>query len=147
MDLPFHENASWRIFENARSLKKVMTPSENLLWQNLRNRKVNNFKFRRQHPISKYIVDFYCHEAKLVIEVDGGIHFIDDNVEYDKLRTLQLEAFGLKVIRFRNEEVLKNMSEVLAEIRKHLTPTFAFAAVGKPGASPLGEGESELLKS
>ncbi|MBN8649932.1 MAG: endonuclease domain-containing protein [Cytophagales bacterium] len=137
MDLPFHENASWRIFENARSLKKVMTPSENLLWQNLRNRKVNSYKFRRQHPISKYIVDFYCHEAKLVIEVDGGIHFIDDNVEYDKLRTLQLEAFGLKVIRFRNEEVLKNMSEVLAEIRKHLTP----------GPSPLGEGESESLKS
>lgn len=114
-----------------------MTPSENLLWQNLRNRKVNNFKFRRQHPISTYIVDFYCHEAKLVIEVDGGIHFIDDNVEYDKFRTLQLEAFGLKVIRFRNEEVLKNMSEVLAEIRKHLSH----------GPSPLGEGESESLKS
>jgi very-short-patch-repair endonuclease len=137
MDLPFHENASWRIFENARSLKKVMTPSENLLWQNLRNRKVNSYKFRRQHPISTYIVDFYCHEAKLVIEVDGGIHFIDDNPEYDKFRTLQLEAFGLKVIRFRNEEVLKSMSEVLAEIRKHLTP----------GPSPLGEGESNFPKS
>jgi very-short-patch-repair endonuclease len=123
--------------ENARSLKKVMTPSENLLWQNLRNRKVNSYKFRRQHPISTYIVDFYCHEAKLVIEVDGGIHFIDDNPEYDKFRTLQLEAFGLKVIRFRNEEVLKSMSEVLAEIRKHLTP----------GPSPLGEGESNFPKS
>jgi very-short-patch-repair endonuclease len=137
MDLPFHENASWRIFENARSLKKVMTPSENLLWQNLRNRKVSNHKFRRQHPISKYIVDFYCNEAKLVIEVDGGIHFVNDNPEYDKFRTLQLEVIGLKVIRFRNEEVLKNMSKVLAEIRKHLTPA----------SSPLGEGESDSIKS
>jgi very-short-patch-repair endonuclease len=135
MELPFHENASWRIFENARSLKKVMTPSENLLWQNLRNRKVSNYKFRRQHPISNYIVDFYCHEAKLVIEVDGGIHFINDNPEYDKFRTLNLEEIGLKVIRFRNEEVLENMSMVLAEIRKHLTPS----------PFPWGEGEINLL--
>jgi very-short-patch-repair endonuclease len=134
MELPFHENASWRIFENARSLKKVMTPSENLLWQNLRNRKVSNHKFRRQHPISNYIVDFYCHEAKLVIEVDGGIHFINDNPEYDKFRTLQLEEIGLKVIRFRNEEVLDNMSKVLTKIRKHLTPD----------PSPLGEGKSNI---
>lgn len=114
-----------------------MTPSENLLWQNLRNRRLNNFKFRRQHPISSFIVDFYCHEAKLVIEVDGGIHFVGDNPEYDKFRTIQLEAFGLKVIRFRNEEVLENMSKVLAEIRKHLTP----------GPSPLGEGKSNSNKS
>lgn len=137
MDLPFHENASWRIFENARSLKKVMTPAENLLWQNLRNRNLNNFKFRRQHPISNFIVDFYCHEIKLVIEVDGAIHFVDDNPEYDKFRTHQLEGFGLKVIRFRNEEVLENMSMVLAEIRKYLTPN----------PSPWGEGKSESLKS
>jgi len=76
MDLPFHENTSWKIFENARSLKKVMTPAENLLWQNLRNKKISNQKFRRQHPISKYIVDFNCHEARLVIEVDGRIHLM-----------------------------------------------------------------------
>lgn len=124
-----------------------MTPAENLLWQNLRNRKISNQKFRRQHPISKYIVDFYCHEARLVIEVDGGIHFINDNPEYDQFRTRQLEEIGLKVIRFRNEEVLENISNVLAEIRKHLTPTYAFAAVGKPGPSLLGEGKSNSLKS
>ncbi len=100
-----------------------MTPAENLLWQNLRNRKTSNHKFRRQHPIAKFIVDFYCHEAKLVIEVDGKIHLMNDNPAYDKFRTEQLEALGLKVIRFTNEEVLGNISGVLEEIRKHLTPS------------------------
>lgn len=120
MGLPFHADASWKIFEHARSLKKTMTPAENLLWQNLRNRKVSNCKFRRQHPIARYIVDFYCHEARLVIEVDGGIHFTPENIQYDQFRTEELEGLGLKVIRFRNEEVLENMSGVLAEIRKYL---------------------------
>lgn len=134
MDLPFHENASWKIFENARSLKKVMTPTENLLWQNLRNRKVSIHKFRRQHPIGKYIVDFYCHEARLVIEVDGEIHLMNDNPEYDQFRTEELKSMGLKVIRFKNEEVLGDISKVLTEIRKHLTP----------GPSPGGEGKSNI---
>lgn len=116
MSLPFHENASWKMFEYARSLKKVMTPAENLLWQNLRNRKVCNCKFRRQHPISTYIVDFYCHEAKLVIEVDGGIHLTPDNIQYDQFRTEELEEMGLKVIRFTNDEVLGDVSRVLVEI-------------------------------
>jgi very-short-patch-repair endonuclease len=121
-------------FENARSLKKVMTPAENLLWQNLRNRKVNIHKFRRQHPIAKYIVDFYCHEARLVIEVDGKIHLMNNNPEYDQFRTDELEWMGLKVIRFTNEEVLGDISKVLAEIRKHLTLSL----------SPLGEDKSNI---
>ena len=100
-----------------------MTPAENLLWQNLRNRKVSNCKFRRQHPIARYIVDFYCHEARLVIEVDGGIHFTPENIQYDQFRTEELEGLGLKVIRFSNEEVLENMSGVLANIRKQLALT------------------------
>jgi len=137
MSLPFHENASWKIFEYARSLKKVMTPAENLLWQNLRNRKVSNHKFRRQHPISRYIVDFYCHEARLVIEVDGGIHFTPENIQYDQFRTEELEGMGLKVIRFTNEEVLGNVSEVLVEIRMQLALT--------PGPSPTGKGGNGRL--
>lgn len=123
MGLPFHADASWKIFEHARSLKKTMTLAENLLWQNLRNRKVSNCKFRRQHPIARYIVDFYCHEARLVIEVDGGIHFTPENIQYDQFRTEELEGLGLKVIRFSNEEVLENMSGVLANIRKQLALT------------------------
>ena len=122
MKLPFHGDASPKIFENARALKQVMTPAEILLWQNLRNRKIGNFKFRRQHPIAKYIVDFYCHEAKLVIEVDGKIHLMNDHPGYDQFRTGELEGIGLKVIRFTNEEVLGNVTKVLDEIRMHLTP-------------------------
>jgi len=122
MKLPFHEDASPKIFENARSLKQVMTPAEKLLWQNLRNRKIGHYKFRRQHPIAKYIVDFYCHEAKLVVEVDGKIHLVDDNPSYDQFRSGELENMGLKVIRVSNEEVLENVSSVLAKIRMYLTP-------------------------
>ncbi len=96
MGLPFHADASWKIFENARSLKKVMTPAK-IIWQNLRNRKVSNQKFRRQHPIARYIVDFYCHEAKLVIEVDGGIHL---HRRIFSMINLELKSWnpGLKVI-------------------------------------------------
>jgi len=133
MSLPFHEKASAKIFERARALKKVMTPAENLLWLNLRNRKTMGYKFRRQHPISNFILDFYCHECKLVIEVDGKIHLVDDNPAYDLLRTKELESFGLRVIRFTNEQVLENMSEVLVEIRKNLTP------------APLPGGERNMI--
>ena len=69
MDYPFHHNAGPKRFEDARSLKKAQTDAEAALWQRIRNRKLNGFKFRRQHPVDYYIVDFYCHECKLVIEL------------------------------------------------------------------------------
>jgi very-short-patch-repair endonuclease len=123
MELPFHKRASKRTFGRARQLKKVMTAAEKVMWELLRNRNLESFKFRRQHPIGRYILDFYCHEAKLVIEVDGKIHELYNNTEYDKLRTEELESHGLKVIRFNNEEVLNNSTKVLNEIKKHLTST------------------------
>ncbi|HRJ31148.1 MAG TPA: endonuclease domain-containing protein [Cyclobacteriaceae bacterium] len=121
MELPFHHNAKPKIFENARFLKKVPTEAERLLWRNLRSKKLKGYKFRRQHPIDHFIVDFYCHECRLVIEVDGDIHFQNDNPAYDKGRTEQLDALGVKIIRFTNEQVLKDISSVLSEITKHLT--------------------------
>lgn len=111
------------MFEYARSLKKEMKPAENLLWQNLRNRNISNHKFRRQHPIARYIVDFYCHEARLVIEVDGEIHSSPEHIQYDQFRTEELEGMGLKVIRFTNDKVLGDVSGVLVEIRKQLALT------------------------
>jgi len=78
-------------------------------------------KFRRQHPIDRFIVDFYCHEQSLIIEVDGGIHNTQINREYDQDRTIALEKSGLRVIRFSNEQVTNNLSETLTAIVTYLT--------------------------
>ncbi len=109
----------------ARELRNNLTEAENILWQELRNRKLDGFKFRRQHPIDIFIVDFYCHEKKLVVELDGGIHNVQDIKEYDMARSEELKSFGIKVIRFNNEEVYQNLDSVLINIKQelnHLNP-------------------------
>lgn len=117
------------ITELARDLRKNQTASEKLLWQNLRNRKLNGFKFNRQFPIVYgrnfdgtslfFIADFYCHEKKLIIELDGKIH--EFQKEYDKERDAILNDLGLRVIRIKNEE-LENISKVLEKISSQLIP-------------------------
>jgi len=102
------------IFERASRLRRNMTYSEELLWNELKGKQILGLRFRRQHPISKYIVDFYCHSAKLVIELDGKIHLAKK--EQDKERTKEIEELGLQIIRFQNEEVEKKIDEVLIKI-------------------------------
>ena len=92
-----------------------MTPVEKRLWFKLRNRKVANCKFRRQHPIDIFIADFYCHEKKLVVEIDGEIH--NSQKEYDLGRTAEMENYGIKVLRFTNNEVENDISKVIEKIR------------------------------
>jgi very-short-patch-repair endonuclease len=123
--------ASPEIHRRARELRKQMTPAEKRLWDFLKQKSLSRFKFRRQHPIKKFIVDFYCHELKLVIELDGSIHDQVVQAEYDLGRTFELEELGLKVVRFRNEEVFDLTEEVLARISGFFTP---------PRPSTLGEG-------
>lgn len=120
MKLPFHHDANQKVFENARFLKKVLTPAEEALWQQLRGRKFKGHKFRRQHPIKSFIVDFYCHTSRLIIEVDGGYHQIPETKEHDQTRTKELESLGLKVIRFSNEQILNEIDFVLIEINRNL---------------------------
>ena len=120
MKYPFHQNASVDNFGNAKTLRKVLTPAERKLWNAIRNGKLDGYKFRRQHPIGRFYLDFYCHEKKLCIEVDGTIHNLKENQEYDKSRTAELERMEIKVIRVKNKQVMSNLSWVLAEIRKHL---------------------------
>lgn len=119
MKLTSNHNASPKIFENARFLKKVMSPAESLLWRNLRGSRLNGLKFRRQHPIKQYILDFYCHEKQLAVEVDGEIHDKTENQKYDESRTQVLNHLNIQVIRFSNQEVLTNISEVLKRIKEH----------------------------
>lgn len=81
--------------EKARDLRLHLTDAEQRLWPSLRDRRMGGFKFRRQHPIGTYIVDFYCHQARLAIEIDGGQHNQDDQRLYDERRTAYLEAQGI----------------------------------------------------
>ena len=97
-----------------RHLRKNSTDPERIIWQRLRSRQIGGFKFRRQHSIGKFIVDFYSSELNLVIEIDGDIHVYKK--EDDKKRELFLENRGLKIIRYTNYEVRTNLSGVLEDI-------------------------------
>jgi very-short-patch-repair endonuclease len=103
------------IQERARELRQSSTLAEKALWKRLRNRQLSGFKFRRQHPIERFIVDFYCAEARLVIEIDGGIH--KTQVEADTVRSDVLAERGYRVIRFTNEQVIKGIDQVLSIIQ------------------------------
>jgi len=95
----------------ARNLRREQTPAESRLWWHLRNRQFHGWKFRRQVPIEGYIADFVCIDAKLIIEVDGGQHA--QNTPRDAERSAHLERLGFVVIRFWNQDVLKNTDDVL----------------------------------
>ena len=97
-----------------RNLRQSSTSPEKIIWQKLRDRQIGGFKFRRQHNIGKFIVDFYCDEIKLIIEIDGDVHAYQK--EYDKKRQLFLENRGLKIIRYTNYEVRTNLIGVLEDV-------------------------------
>lgn len=100
----------------ARELRKNMTSAEEVLWQHLRRKQVLGVQFYRQRPIDKFIVDFYAHAVKLVIEVDGVYHFQEDLKQKDAERTRILEQLDFKVIRFTNYEVLKEIDIVMQKV-------------------------------
>jgi len=106
--------------ERSRELRQKQTPAEDLLWQVLRNRKLLGFKFRRQHQYGDYIADFYCHEARLVIECDGPVHDGKEACFHDQKRDAYMMSMGLKVMRFNNNRVLYDTENVLAEISSYL---------------------------
>lgn len=92
-----------------------MTPAEARLWSVLRNKQLAGLRFRCQHPVGSFILDFYCPAYKLVVEVDGEIH--DHQIEYDAARSAQLAEYGYRVLRFRNEQVINDLPQVLAAIK------------------------------
>ena len=120
-----HQESMWKGapatgFLKAIELRDHMTLPEKILWEELGEKKCLGYKFRRQHPIGIYIVDFYAHKLKLVIEVDGKYHENPEQIKLDKERTSFLEFNGLKVLRFSNEEVLENIKSVIQKIRKEV---------------------------
>ncbi len=109
------------ILRAAAILRKNMTLAEKILWKKLRDRKIFDVKFRKQHPVWIFIVDFYCHEYKLVIEVDGEIHNEEELIEHDLNRNAELNKFGLEVIRFTNDQILYDIDSVVSAIHKKIT--------------------------
>ena len=106
--------------------------AEKVLWNALRNNHFTDIKFRRQHPLKWFIADFYCHEAKLVIEVDGGIHLAIPQAEHDESRTSEIENLGIHVLRITNEEIMNSLEIVLEKIKTSLQRSSP--------PSPCGEG-------
>ncbi len=104
----------------AKELRKEQTNAEKSLWKILRNRQLGNLKFYRQKVLGYYIADFYCPELKLVIEVDGDVHALPEQIVHDTRRTYWLESEGFRVIRFTNQEVFGNISGVCEEILSYV---------------------------
>ena len=100
--------------QRAKELRQMQTPAEEKLWTLLRNKKLGGYKFRRQHPIGPFIVDFYCDECKLVIELDGGIHTSQRG--YDQARERWLRENGYRVLRFRNKDLEGDVGQIVEKI-------------------------------
>lgn len=105
--------------KQARALRKNMTEAESILWEQVRNKKLYGLKFRRQQVIEGFIVDFFCHELKLVIEIDGEIHESSSQREIDEYRRKVFTLRGLKEIRFKNEDIINSINDVLAKIKSY----------------------------
>ena len=118
------------VFKKAEELRNNMTSAEKIIWKHIH---INpwKLKFRRQHPISNFIADFYCHPIKLIIEIDGDIHDVGEIKEYDNGREISLKELGLNILRFKNEEVFKHTNAVLEKID---------ATIRSLQSSPLGDG-------
>ena len=110
--------ASRNTFDKARLLRNNMTEAEKIVWDKLKNRNDFKARFRKQHPIGSFVVDFYCHKYKLAIEIDGEIHLKNEVVEYDDVRSHDIEKFGIKILRFTNNEVFTNLNKIIEEIQK-----------------------------
>ncbi len=133
--------------ERIRKLRKDSTEAEQLLWRILRNRGFHDAKFRRQHPKEGFILDYYCHEAKLCVELDGSQHNEGEQVKYDEERTkILLEKRGIRVVRFWNSDVLNRTEEVLNELWNILDERLPKNSL-TPNPSPVGEGDSGSLLS
>lgn len=104
------------IFENAKRLRNQLTPSEIVFWSLLKQH-FPNYRFKRRHPVSQYIADFYCHKLKLVIEIDGGIHLSEEAKNNDKARDEFMQSLSLRIQRFTNDEVCKNGEFVVKKLK------------------------------
>ena len=102
-----------------RDLRNHATPAERALWQMLKGRQLDGHKFRRQHSVGRYVLDFYCPAERLAVELDGAVHTDPLRHEHDAKRQQEVEALGIRVVRFSNEQVCRTPDIVLAAIQSH----------------------------
>ena len=129
MNIVRGQTVSARQLEGAKELRCEMTPAERILWKHLKANRLNGLHFRRQQIIHGYFADFLCHQHDLIVEVDGGIH--DLQKEYDAQREGYLKSLGFRIIRFKNEEVMKNLNRVLQRIIEECS-----GPIPRPSAPP-----------
>lgn len=122
-------------------LRSEMTRAENRLWLQLRSKQFHSLKFRRQHGIGPYIVDFYCPEKAMVIEVDGDVHGLEEQVLKDRNREQELQSLGVQVIRYTNDDVLNNVEGVLEDLGHRL-----LSGSTSPHPSPFGFAQGTLQR-
>lgn len=120
----FHTFTNKGLKQARRRLRRKMTEAESILWSKIRNRQLGGRKFRRQYSIGTFIVDFYCPEAELVIEIDGGHHAESRQADYDQTRTKYFNFLGIKVVRYWNSDVLENIdgicNDLLIKVEKRI---------------------------
>ncbi len=121
--IPHKPPLNKEILKRCRESRQEPTAAEERLWAFLKNRQLCGLKFRRQHPLEGYVLDFYCKEANLCVELDGSGHLDPDQEKYDQERTHSLQALGIRVIRFWNNDVFTHIDIVLDEIVKAATPS------------------------
>ena len=109
--------------ERRRELRKNSTPAEIELWKRLKNKALGGRKFRRQYSVGKFIIDFYCADERLGIELDGSMHFSPENIEYDNSRTEAIKNFNIRIIRFENYMIMEDIERVLEIIRSNFNTT------------------------
>ena len=117
MSTSMHYGATMETFQIAERLRREMTAAEKILWERVCKNQLG-VRIRRQHPIWKFIADFYCHEVKLVIEIDGGIHLHSENKEYDISRDIILKEFQIEILRFTNDEINNEPDHVIEKIKR-----------------------------
>lgn len=111
-----HQDAPPRLFSFAKENRYKPTHAEVLLWEALKDKQLGQHKFRRQHPVGRFILDFYCHARRLAVELDGGYHDDPHQKAHDQLRTAELARLGIREIRFRNRDVFQDYWGVLEGI-------------------------------
>jgi len=118
VEFPMYFGAKPAIFKLAKELRENETEAEKLLWTRINKNQISGLKFRRQHPINRFIADFYCVKINLVIEIDGSIHELQDHQNHDQGRTEVFNDFGVKVIRFTNEQILGEIDSTINQIKE-----------------------------
>lgn len=132
-----------KLKELARKLRNNSTPSEILLWKELKGKQLHGYDFHRQKPLDEYIVDFFCHELMLAIELDGGSHALEEVHDKDVKKEKALNKLGIDVLRFSDEQIFKDMMNVMRSIEAHIEKIEHTPATSTSPLTPSQEGNAK----